>query len=72
MCSTMVLYTEASGYGIAATVSACRYGPMVQNMKETGEITRHRVEASFGMPMETSTMVSGKKTKHTVQVYTYM
>ena len=72
MCLTMELYTEVSGNGIVAMASACRYGPMELNMKETGAITKHRVGASFGMPMETSTMVSGKKTKHTVQVSTSM
>jgi len=68
----MGLYTEVSGNGIVAMASACRYGPMEQNMKESGAITRHRVGVSFGMPMETSTMVSGKKTKHTVQVSMFM
>jgi hypothetical protein len=49
-------------------VSKC--GLMEQGMRDSGYTTRHRVEESFGMLMETLTKESGMMIRPTVLVFT--
>ena len=68
----MEQFTRANGKKIRGMVMVCRYGPMVQNMKGDGEITRLMAEGSSGTQMETFLTAIGKKIRLMAKAYTFM
>ena len=53
-------------------VLVLKYGQTVQSMKENGVTIRLMERASSGMPMETSTKVTGRTTRLTATEFTSM
>jgi hypothetical protein len=61
----MVLFIKVNGKAIRDMAMEFSNGQMVQNMKDTGRITKLTAKAHFIMLMEMSLKVIGKMTKQT-------
>ena len=68
----MEQFTKDNGSKITVMVMVYKFGPMVQSTKVTGVIIKLMDLESFGMLMVMFSMVSGRKIRLMVLVYTHM